>query len=119
MAGEETVLGVPLTPSSDAQETRVENLPTTVEVMVSQAEARVEDPFEDIDIEEDNTTIHPSKSSHVNYGKSRIKGGHIEVLNCFGYIDNVNWVRLGGDDLVPKPKEDEVCRVPKLPESRA
>jgi hypothetical protein len=24
------------------------------------------------------------------------------------YIDNVEWVRLGGDDLVSKPKEDEV-----------
>jgi hypothetical protein len=27
---------------------------------------------------------------------------------CFGYIDNVDWVRLGGDDLVLKPKEGEV-----------
>jgi hypothetical protein len=54
------------------------------------------------------TTLHPTKPSHVNYDKSRIKGGHIEVLNRFGYIDNVDWVQLGGDDLVPKPKEDEV-----------
>jgi hypothetical protein len=30
------------------------------------------------------------------------------VLNCFGYIDNVDWVRLKGDHLVSKPKEDEV-----------
>jgi hypothetical protein len=32
----------------------------------------------------------------------------IEVLTRFDYIENVEWVRLGGDDLVPKPKEDEV-----------
>jgi hypothetical protein len=38
----------------------------------------------------------------------KIKGGHNEVLNQFGYIDNIDWVRLGGDDLVSKPKEDEV-----------
>jgi hypothetical protein len=40
--------------------------------------------------------------------KIKDQGGHIEVLNRFGYIDNVDWVQLGGDDLVPKPKEDEV-----------
>jgi hypothetical protein len=44
----------------------------------------------------------------VDFGKSKINGGHIEVLNHFGYIDNVDWVRLGGDDLVPNLKEDEV-----------
>jgi hypothetical protein len=34
--------------------------------------------------------------------KIKDQGGHIEVLNRFGYIDNVDWVQLGGDDLVPK-----------------
>jgi hypothetical protein len=66
------------------------------------------DPSEDnddIDIEEDNTIIHTTKPSHVDFGKSKIKEGYIEVLNRFGYID---WVWLGGDDLVPKPKEDIV-----------
>jgi hypothetical protein len=61
-----------------------------------------------IDIEEDNTIICPTKPSHVDFAKSKIKGGNIEVLNCFGYIDNVDWVRLGGDDLVLNPKEDKV-----------
>jgi hypothetical protein len=28
----------------------------------------------------------------VNFDKSKIKGGHIEVLNRFGCIDNVDWV---------------------------
>lgn len=41
---------------------------------------------DDIDIEEDNTIIHPTKPSHVDFGKSKIKEGHIEVLNQFGYI---------------------------------
>jgi hypothetical protein len=68
-------------------------------------------PYEynnDINIEDDNTIIRPTTPSHVDFGKSKIKGGHIEVLNYFGYINNVDWARLGGDDLVPNTKEDEV-----------
>jgi hypothetical protein len=45
---------------------------------------------DNIDIEEDSTTIYPTKPRHVNFGKSKIKGGHIEVLNRFGYINNVD-----------------------------
>jgi hypothetical protein len=90
----------------------VENLAAIVVATASQAEAGAVNPSDDsddIDIEEeDSTTIRPTKPNHVNFGKSKIKGGHIEVLERFGYIDNVNWVRLGGDDLVLKPKEDEV-----------
>jgi hypothetical protein len=73
-------------------------LVSTVEATSSQAEASVVNPSKDnadIDIEEDITTIRPTKPGHVNFGKSKIKGGHIEVLNRFGYIDNVEWVRLG------------------------
>jgi hypothetical protein len=63
---------------------------------------------DNIDIEEDNTIIRPTKPSHVDFDKCKIKGGHIEVLIHFGYIDNVDWVRLGGDNLELNPKEDEV-----------
>jgi hypothetical protein len=51
--------------------------------------------------------ICPTKPSHVDFGKSKIKGEHIEVLTKFDCIDNVersDW----GEDLVLKPKEDEV-----------
>jgi hypothetical protein len=58
-----------------------------------------------IDFEEDNTVICPMKPSHVDFRKSKIKEGHIEVLNCFGYID---WVQLGSDELVLGLREDEV-----------
>jgi hypothetical protein len=63
---------------------------------------------DNIDIEEYISIVRPTKPSHVDFDKSKIKGGHIEVLNYFGYIDNVDWVRLGGGELVPNPKEDEV-----------
>jgi hypothetical protein len=52
--------------------------------------------------------IRPTKPSHVDFGKSKIKEGHIEVLNRFSYMDNVEWVQLGGDKLVLNPKENEV-----------
>jgi hypothetical protein len=58
-----------------------------------------------MDFEEDNMIICPTKPSHVDFGKSKIKEGHIEVLNRFGYID---LVQLGGDELIPSPREDEV-----------
>jgi hypothetical protein len=58
-----------------------------------------------LDFEEDNTIIRAMKPNHVDFGKSKIKEGHIEVLNRFGYID---WVRLGGDDLVSSLRADEV-----------
>jgi hypothetical protein len=35
--------------------------------------------------EDDNTIIRPMKPSHVDFEKSKIKEGHIEVLNRFGY----------------------------------
>jgi hypothetical protein len=63
---------------------------------------------DNIDIEEDNTIIRPIKPNHVDIGKPKIKEGHIEVLNRFGYIDNVEWVRLGGEELVPNQREDKV-----------
>jgi hypothetical protein len=111
MAVEQHIAETSMTPSSDVPETRVEEFSSTVGATASQAKADSMNPSEDsdnIDIEEDNTIIWPTKPSHVNFGKSMIKGGHIEVLNHFSYIDNVNWVRLGGDDLVPNPKEDEI-----------
>jgi hypothetical protein len=52
--------------------------------------------------------IHSAKPSHMDFRKSKIKGGHIEVLTKFDYIGNVDWVQLRGEDLVPKPKEDGV-----------
>jgi hypothetical protein len=48
---------------------------------------------DDIDIEEDNTIIRPTKPSHVDFRKSKIEG-HTEVLVKFDYI-NTEWVRLG------------------------
>jgi hypothetical protein len=86
---------VSLAPSSDVPETKVEGLSTTTEATTYQTKAATMDPSEDsdgIDIEEDITIIYSTKPSHMDFGKSKIKGGDIEVFNWFGYIDNINWV---------------------------
>jgi hypothetical protein len=44
----------------------------------------------------------------VDFDKTKIKEGHIEVLNRFSYIDNVDWVRLGGEELVSSPTDDKI-----------
>jgi hypothetical protein len=111
MAGEQSAPEVSLPPSLDALERKVEDLSVATKATTSQTKVDDMEPSEDsddINIEEDNTIIHPTKLSHVNFDKLKIKRGHIEVITQFGYIDNVDWVRLGGDDLVLKPKEDEV-----------
>jgi hypothetical protein len=100
-----------LTPLFDAPEAKLGGLTEATEATACQTKVVIVDPSEDsddIDIEVDNTIIHPTKPSHVDLGKSKTKEGRIKVLNQFGYIDNINWVQLGCDDLVPKPKEDEV-----------
>jgi hypothetical protein len=66
--------------------------PQDEDVVVDPTEAS-EDDSDDIDIEEDNTIIRPTKPSHVDFEKSKIKGEHIEVLTKFDYIDNIEWVR--------------------------
>jgi hypothetical protein len=79
MAGEQRATEVSLTPSTGVSETRVVNFPASTQATASRTKAATADPSEDIDdidIEE-NATIRPTKPSHVNFGKSRIKGGHV------------------------------------------
>lgn len=82
-----------LTPSSDVLDAKVENFPAANEVTTYQAKTATVDPSEDnddIDIEEDSTIIRPTKPIHVDFGKPKTKGGQIEVLIQFGYIDNID-----------------------------
>jgi hypothetical protein len=58
-------------------ETRVEDLSATTKATAYQTEVVAMDPSEDsddIDIEEDSTIIRPTKPSHMDFGKSKIKG---------------------------------------------
>jgi hypothetical protein len=115
MVAEQPVSELALVIASDAPETKGDNSIVVAKATTPQAEDAVVDlaegsgdDSEDIGIEEDNKIIRPTKPSHVDFRKSTIKGGHIEVLSMFHYIDDVNWVWLGGEDLVPKPRQDKV-----------
>jgi hypothetical protein len=53
---------------------------------------------EDLDIEEDNEEIRPTKPSHIVFGKSTIGTGHIEVLKNRRCISDIDLVRFGGEE---------------------
>lgn len=66
------------------------------------------DESEDFDIEEYSEEIRPTKSSHIIFGKSTIGNGHIEVLKNRRCISDVGLVRLGGEETMPKPHDNDV-----------
>ncbi|KAL5668194.1 hypothetical protein ACJX0J_020415, partial [Zea mays] len=59
---------------------RVVTLYVAAEAPELQAKGASSDNRDDIDIEEDNMIIRPTKQSHVDFRKSKIKGGHIEAM---------------------------------------
>jgi hypothetical protein len=66
------------------------------------------DSSEEFELEEDNDEDHPSKLSQFCFGKSTIVKSHIEVLKSTNYISDISIVRLGREDITPRPKKDEV-----------
>lgn len=87
MTRERSTPELDLAPTSKTPETRVARSIVAVKAAAPQAKGVVanldegsEDDSEDIGIEEDNTIIRPTKLSHVDFKKSKIKGGHIGVL---------------------------------------
>jgi hypothetical protein len=80
-----------------AEKTKVKK--TTKESMVGLSNDS--DVSEEFDLEEDNAKDRPSKPGHVNFGKSTIMKGHIEVLKNTNYISGTSIVRHGGEDTTP------------------
>jgi hypothetical protein len=78
------LLEMSLTPSKNVPEAQAEESVLAVGATASKAEVSSLNQSEDsmdIDFNVDNTTIRPTKPSHVDFEKSKIKEGHIEVLN--------------------------------------
>jgi hypothetical protein len=67
------------------------------------------DDSEGFDIESDNDDAEdrPWRSSHVVFGKSTMKKGHVEAMKG-KYFHDVSIVRIGGENIVPLPEKDEV-----------
>jgi hypothetical protein len=73
---------------------------------------------EQIDIEEgdaregeiDYDIIMPSKSSHLDFGKSTVSEDDMTMMTKLGYFKEADkgLVRFGGEETIPKPENDEV-----------
>jgi hypothetical protein len=61
----------------------------------------------DVDSGVDDVEDRPWRPSHVNYGKSTVKKGHIEGLKC-RYFHDVSIVRARGENSIPLPEKNKV-----------
>jgi hypothetical protein len=64
---------------------------------------------ESFDIESDNNDAEdrPWRPSHVVFGKSTVKKGHIEAMKG-KYFHDISIMRTGGENTVTLPEADEV-----------
>jgi hypothetical protein len=61
----------------------------------------------DVDSTADDVKDRPWRPSHINFGKSTVKKGHIEAMKG-KYFHDVSIARAGVENSVPLPKKDEV-----------
>jgi hypothetical protein len=61
----------------------------------------------DIESVNDDAEDRPWRPSHVVFGKSTIKKGHIEAMKG-KYLHDISIVRAGGENTIPLPEADEV-----------
>jgi hypothetical protein len=64
----------------------------------------------DNESEEDNSILSPTKPSHIEFGKSTVTEDDMVMMRKLGYFgeDESKIVRFAGEEIVPKPKEEEV-----------
>jgi hypothetical protein len=76
----------------------------TVEILTGLTEDSSDS--EDFDIESDNDDAKDRswRPSHVVFGKSTVKKGHVEAMKG-KYFHDVSIVRIGGENTVPLPKK--------------
>ena len=111
----------------DGEETEATETAPISEVMrrsglvVTEGAADEESPAaetEQADVEEgdanegeiDYNIIMPSKPSHLDFGKSTVSEADMTMMTKLGYFKEVDkgLVRFGGEETIPKPKNDEV-----------
>jgi hypothetical protein len=61
----------------------------------------------DFDSDADDAEDQPWRPSHVNFGKSTVKMGHIETMKGM-YFHDVSVARPGGENTIRLPKKDKV-----------
>jgi hypothetical protein len=72
-------------------------------------QAILEDMSDD-EIEEDSNILSPSKPSHIEFSKYTMSAEDLVMMKKLGYFGETEskLIRFAGEEVVPKPKEDEV-----------
>jgi hypothetical protein len=87
------------------EKTNVEKI--TDEILAGLSEDFGDNEDFDIDSGNDDAEDRPWRPSHLVFGKLTVKKGHVEVMNG-RYFHDVSILRIGGENIVPLPKKDEV-----------
>jgi hypothetical protein len=87
------------------ERTNIEKITNEILVGLSDDSEDIED-F-DFDSGNEDAKDQPWRPSHMNFGKSTVKKGHIEDMKGM-YFHDISIVRASGENTVPLPEKDEV-----------
>jgi hypothetical protein len=79
----------------------------TKEIMEGLSEDSDDSDSYDVESGDEDSEDRPWRPSHAIFGKSTIKQSHIDTMRG-RYFRNMSIVRVGGDNIVPAPDENEV-----------
>jgi hypothetical protein len=79
----------------------------TDEILAGLSEDSRDNEDFDVDSGNDDAKDRPWRPSHMVFGKSTVKKGHVEAMKG-RYFHDVSIVRIGGENIVPLPEKDEV-----------
>ena len=79
----------------------------TKEIMEGLSEDSDDSDSYDVESGDEDSEDRPWRPSHTIFGKSTIEQSHIDAMRG-RYFCDMSLVRVGGDNIVPAPKENEV-----------
>jgi hypothetical protein len=76
----------------------------------AEAEQTVAEDGSHDEFEEDNSILSPSKSSHIELGKSTVSVEDLVMMKKLGYFGETEskLIRFAGEEVISEPKEDKV-----------
>jgi hypothetical protein len=83
---------------------------TTEGASNAKAEQAVVEGESDNESEEDNNILSPTKSSHIEFGKSTVTAEDLVLMKKLGYFgeNEDGLIRFAREEVILEPKEDEV-----------
>jgi hypothetical protein len=79
----------------------------TKEILEGLSEDTDDSDSYDVESGDEDSEDRPWRASHTVFGKSTIKQSHLDNMRG-RYFHNISIVRVGGDNIVPAPEENEV-----------